>query len=112
MPDDTYEIGLIPGLGGPFNTATEYLRAWVADAAFPNNPEKAFTTQYGPFSVEIRKSVEDLPKRLSKMTGSVVFCHEGPFPLVPDEFDFHNILVDKKYEIVGVIDFEDAHTVP
>jgi hypothetical protein len=37
--DGTYDIGPIPDLGGPFDTATAFFRAWAARAKFPTSEE-------------------------------------------------------------------------
>lgn len=59
------------------------------------------------------KAVETFPKRLREainMLASDITSND--YPILHPDFLIHNILLDDDYEIVGVIDWEYAHTVP
>lgn len=101
--DGTYEVGPLPGLGGPFSTATEYLVAWAQAARFPNM-EGA--------SDEIKASITEFPHLIEALAANIPIQDHGPFPLVHDDFGHNNIVVDDDYNILGVIDWENACSMP
>lgn len=101
--DGTYDIGPLPGLGGPFSTATEYLMAWAEAARFPDM-EGA--------SDEIKASIIDFPRRIKALSANIPVRDHGPFPLVHDDFGHNNIVVDDHYNILGLIDWENACSMP
>ena len=90
-----YEIGpLADGIGGPFETATEYYKAW----ATKNKPKPGATS--------------DLVSRIEASASIISKRDNGPFRLIHPDFALHNVMVDKIYNIVGIIDWEDAFVGP
>lgn len=120
----TYDIGPLPGLGGPFDTATEYLEAWAESAKFPNLEDVRVSCN-GAAGGKIvdNKEVEEkiskleasiltFPSRLKKLAANIPLRNDGPFPLIHSDFASWNVLVDDDYNVVGVIDWEYSHTGP
>lgn len=101
--DGTYDIGPLPDLGGPFSTATEYLMAWAKAARFPDMDGA---------SDEIKASIIDFPLRIRARAANIPIRDLGPFPLVHDDFGHANVVVDDNYNILGVIDWENACSMP
>lgn len=54
------------------------------------------------FPVRLRSAIEEKPPRTCR----------NSYPIVHRDFLLHNILFNDKYDIVGVIDWEYAHTSP
>lgn len=108
----SYDVGPIPILGGPFDSAAEFYRAWGTHAKFPISETK------------IKQQIKDdkLSNRLSTATrmfpsqvqskASQLAIHNGPFPIYHPDLYYSNILVDDNYQILAVIDWEGACTVP
>lgn len=101
--DGTYDLGPLPGLDGSFSTATEHLIAWAQAAGFPGIEEA---------SDETKASIIELPRRLIALAANSPLRDLGPFPLVHDDFGHNNIVVDDNYNILGVIDWEHACSMP
>lgn len=124
LQDGTYDIGPLPGLGGPFDTATEYLEAWAEAAKFPNLELVRGNSiwQAGGKIVDNRDTEEEInqletsilafPSRLMKLAANIPLRNNGPFPLVHSDFASWNVVVDDDFKIVGVIDWEYSHTGP
>lgn len=108
--DGSYTVGPFPDLGGPFSTAAEYFTAWAQHAKFPMSESQQHRL---PKSLgdEIRSSIRDFPSRLAAMAGRVSLAG-GPFPLYHTDFRHSNLIIDPDYNILSVIDWEDASTVP
>jgi hypothetical protein len=53
--DGTCDIGPIPDLGGPFDTATAFFRAWAARAKFPTSEENIRKSMGGGPSAPLKK---------------------------------------------------------
>ncbi|KND90455.1 hypothetical protein TOPH_05027 [Tolypocladium ophioglossoides CBS 100239] len=109
--DGSYDVGPFPDLGGPFSTAAEYFEAWAQHAKFPLSESQR--NRYLPEGLrdKIRSSIQDFPSRLAAMAGHVSLGG-GPFPLYHTDFRHSNIIIDTNYNILSVIDWEDASTVP
>ncbi|MCJ1461234.1 hypothetical protein MMC28_011616 [Mycoblastus sanguinarius] len=67
LEDGTYDIGPLPGLGGPFSTATEYIKAWAATAKFRSMSKSMTKEACGDMSDEIEASIAEFPIRLMKL---------------------------------------------
>ncbi|KAJ5145900.1 uncharacterized protein N7515_000464 [Penicillium bovifimosum] len=81
-----FECGPLPGIGGPFDTATAFFEAWADSAKFKWDKESV--------------------TRLS-------LCDGGPFPLDHDDFHHCNIMVgENTFDVTGIIDWDGACTVP
>ncbi|KAK0368394.1 hypothetical protein CLIM01_14249 [Colletotrichum limetticola] len=109
--DGTYQQGPIPGLGGPFNTATEFFKAWAAKATFGMTDEKLRTAS-GQYADEIIPSVSSFPKSISNLASKLSARDHGPFPLCHGDFGHNNIIVDDEYRVLGLIDWEASFAGP
>jgi len=90
-----YEVGpLADGTGGPYETATEYYKAWAA-----KNKSKPGATS-------------DLVSRIECAAPIISKYDKGPFRLIHTDFALHNVMVDDQYNILGIIDWEDAFVGP
>lgn len=109
--DGSYEIGPIPGLGGPFETAQEYFVAWTRNVQFPTG-ETAIRSQVPPdLADELILSIRQFPLRFREALGRLsMSC--GPFPLHHPDFYHSNVIIDDAYNILSIIDWEGAGTVP
>ncbi|KAK0367855.1 hypothetical protein CLIM01_14789 [Colletotrichum limetticola] len=109
--DGTYRQGPVPGLGGPFNTATEFFKAWAAKATFGMTDEKLRTAS-GQYADEIIPSVSSFPKSISNLASKLSARDHGPFPLCHGDFGHNNIIVDDEYRVLGLIDWEASFAGP
>ncbi|TVY25150.1 hypothetical protein LHYA1_G006488 [Lachnellula hyalina] len=109
--DGTYQQGPIPGIGGPFDTATEFFKAWAANTEF-GMPEEKLRAASGPYAEEILPSVSLFTKSITKIAERLSVRDKGPFPLCHGDFGHNNIIVDDEYRILGVIDWEGAFAGP
>ncbi|OAT13807.1 hypothetical protein BDBG_08936 [Blastomyces gilchristii SLH14081] len=110
--DGTYDIDPIPGLGGPFKTASDYFEAWANHAKFPRR-ESDLRRQLPPnLSDDIIVSIQQFPCQLKKVTRQIVRLNTGPFPLCHMDYRHSNVIVEGDYNILSVIDWENACTVP
>ncbi|KGO54606.1 Aminoglycoside phosphotransferase [Penicillium expansum] len=110
--DGTYEIEAIPGLGGPFDTATEYFAAWGEHTKFPES--EIWMRDHLPeeYADEIIASTGDYPRRIKEQRFEITVRNEGPFPLRHTDFLHSNIIVDAEFNVLSIIDWENAGTVP
>ncbi|KAJ6114301.1 hypothetical protein N7486_000079 [Penicillium sp. IBT 16267x] len=110
-----YECGPLPGIGGPFDTATAFFEAWADSVKFKWDKE-AITRmmQKGPIPAERMIAIIDsFPAQIKAMASRLSSCNEGPFPLDHDDFFHSNIMVDENsFDVTGIIDWEGACTVP
>ena len=63
-------------------------------------------------SGEMAASIDEFPSRIHNLAATIPLLNEGPFPLYHPDFSLANIIVNDNYKILGVIDWEDASTVP
>ncbi|KAB8211879.1 hypothetical protein BDV34DRAFT_219095 [Aspergillus parasiticus] len=109
--DGSYRQGPIPGLGGPFNTAAEFFRAWSTkvDFGLSHNQLKdaagSFVDELSISSLAFNALMNDMVEELSK-------SDEGPFPLCHSDFGHNNMIFDDNYRLLGVIDWEGAFAAP
>ncbi|KAK4868590.1 hypothetical protein LT330_006792 [Penicillium expansum] len=110
--DGRYEIEAIPGLGGPFDTATEYFAAWGEHTKFPES--EVWMRDHLPeeYADEIIASTGDYPRRIKEQRFDITVRNEGPFPLRHTDFLHSNIIVDAEFNVLSIIDWENAGTVP
>lgn len=112
LRDGAVKIGPIPGIGGPFDTASAYLRAWASNKKFAAS-EQRVREVCGSLFDEIWDSIVAFPERIMTLASQITKAHEhGLFPLVHVDFGHNNIVVDPEYNILGVIDWEHAATLP
>lgn len=109
--DGTIQQGPIPGLGGPFATATEFFQTWCAKATFGLSNDRLHDS-CGPYAAQLVPSIESFPKKLAMMASRLSNFDKGPFPLIHGDFGHNNIIVDDDYQIIGVIDWEEAFAAP
>ncbi|KAJ5145996.1 uncharacterized protein N7515_000560 [Penicillium bovifimosum] len=110
-----YECGPIPGIGGPFDTATAFFEAWADSVKFKWDKETITRMMQGaPIPAEqMVASIENFPSQIKAMASRLSSCNEGPFPLDHDDFLHSNIMVDEDtFDVTGIIDWEGAYTVP
>ena len=110
-PDGTYDVGPLPRLGGPFSTATEYLRAWAKHTPFYGGTD-GLKEMCGIYGDEILSGVLAFPQRVSELAGRIAVRDHGPFPLIHPDFFHSNIIVDDNWKVLGVIDWEYAQSAP
>jgi hypothetical protein len=108
--DGSYEVDAIPGLGGPFETAAEYFEAWSKHAKFPFKDTYVWSLLPTDIQDEIVASIRDFPQRLTDTFRNL--NSTGSFPLCHPDFRHSNIIIDGNYNILSVIDWENAGTVP
>jgi hypothetical protein len=109
--DGIFEVGPIPGLGGPFDSAAAFFEAWAAQAKFPTT-ESIIRKQTGSFSDRILSSIRLFPSQIKLLANLLSLSNSGPFPIAHPDFYQSNTIVDDEYNLLGVIDWEGAHTVP
>ncbi|KAL1897921.1 hypothetical protein Sste5346_003773 [Sporothrix stenoceras] len=115
--DGGFEAGPIPGIGGPFDTATEFFNAWADYTKFPRRPDEIVEIMRGaPETQQVLSSVETFLTRLRDMAPRLAQHHKsdnGPFPLCHSDFLHSNIVVDHDtFDVLGIIDWEGACTLP
>ncbi|KAJ5251282.1 hypothetical protein N7489_001692 [Penicillium chrysogenum] len=110
--DGTYEIEAIPDLGGPFNTATEYFTAWGEHTTFPRSEESMRAMLPEEYKDDVIESTGDYPRRIKEHRFDITVRNEGPFPLKHADFLHSNVIVDAEFNVLSIIDWEHAGTVP
>lgn len=111
--DGSYHVGPLPGLGGPFSTATEFFKAWASCAKFPFSEQtiRKLMGGRGPIE-EVLASVNEFPSLVDALAGSLSSRDHGPFPLYHPDLRHSNIMVDEEFQVLAIIDWEGASTVP
>lgn len=110
--DGTYDIGPFPDIGGPFETATAFFKAWATYAKFPTPMDMIRKSMNGGPVEEVLKSIEDFPFAVCAMADRLSSTDRGLFPVTHRDFFHSNIVIDKRYNIIGIIDWEGACTLP
>ena len=115
LSDGSYDIGPLPGLGGPFETATAFFEAWAQHAKFPHSEDtiqQALSGNPPELTNAVLASIRDFPAQIKALASRISGSDAGPFPVMHPDFFHSNIMVDSAYNILGVIDWEGACTVP
>jgi hypothetical protein len=113
--DGTVGIGPLPasfGFRGPFSSPVQYFLSWAESTRFrkpeflQENPHdlptlKVLKREARTFPGDLALAMEEIPPSSCK-----------GYPIVHRDFLPHNILFDDEYNIVGVIDWENAHSAP
>jgi hypothetical protein len=101
----------MPGLGGPFDSAADFFKAFAKYATFPTSEETI--RKYTPPELveEVLKSINDFPSKLENFAQHYRF-QEGPFPIFHNDLYKSNVLVDSEYNVQAVIDWDGAIVVP
>ncbi|OAA55063.1 Aminoglycoside phosphotransferase [Niveomyces insectorum RCEF 264] len=98
-PDGAFEAGPIPGIGGPFDTATAFFEAWADHAQFPRRPDEILDTMHGaPEAEQVLCAVDNFLSRFRTVAPRLVRRNQhsdrdrGPFPLCHPDFLHSNII--------------------
>ncbi|KAF5017914.1 hypothetical protein F66182_10130 [Fusarium sp. NRRL 66182] len=110
-PDGILQQGPIPGLGGPFITATEFFEAWATHSKFGKTDEQ-LRAGSGQFADEIAHSTALFLPTIKKLANKLSVHDHGPFPIYHGDFGHNNVIVDDDYRVLGVIDWEGAFAGP
>ncbi|EJT76974.1 hypothetical protein GGTG_06888 [Gaeumannomyces tritici R3-111a-1] len=109
--DGSYDVGPFPDLGGPFSTAAEYFKARAEHAKFPRSEMELRSILPRDIAEEITTSIRNFPSRLAAIANHTSLIG-SPFPLYHTDFHSSNIVVDPECNVLSVIDWENASTVP
>lgn len=109
--DGTYRQGPLPTLGGPFDTAADFFRAWSTKVGFGLS-EGELRDAAGPYADEILNSLSTFRKWVNDNAECLSVNNTGPFPLCHGDFGHNNIVFDDRYRLLGVIDWETAFAGP
>ncbi len=102
----------MPDLGGPFDTVSEFLQAWARNAKFPTS-ENTMRKQLPPnLADEVISSIQSFPDDIRTLAEQGTFTEKGPFPLYHTDLYHSNVIIDPDYNILAVIDWENACTFP
>ena len=114
--DGSYSVGSIPWLGGPFDTAAAFFGAWAEHAEYPYDDDfvrQSCRSQGGEgVADQLLSAIKNFPTQIKSLAQTLSSSNDGPFPLIHPDSNQSNIVVDDEYNILGVIDWEAAHTVP
>jgi len=118
-PNGTIDIGPLPapfGFKGPFTSAADYFLSWAAHAKFGNLDFLHGRLEDNDGLRSLKQAVILFPSRLKsaveKRSPRNPTSYENRYPIVHRDFLQHNILFDDTYNVVGVIDWEFAHSAP
>jgi aminoglycoside phosphotransferase (APT) family kinase protein len=106
-PDGEFDVGPIPGVGGPFSTAAEYFEAWAKTAKYPYKEATVRSRTPADFVEEILAAIRSFPGGVQELAGRFPF-RDGPFPLIHTDLYSSNVIIDKDYNVLSVIDWENA----
>lgn len=103
------DIGPLPssfGFDGPFDSTADYFRSWASHNTKFKNLHKL------PEPI-LRQAAESFPRRLNLTIEKLIPSdHSSNYPIVHPDFLLHNILLNDEYDIMGIIDWEYAHSAP
>jgi hypothetical protein len=108
--DGSYDIGPFPDIGGPFETTAAFFTAWAAHAKFPKSRVEVQRGVNNGMMSELLSSIEEFPVKVKATAGRFSSC--PPYPVWHPDLLHSNIVVGNRYNILGVIDWEGACTVP
>ncbi|RAL16218.1 phosphotransferase family protein [Aspergillus homomorphus CBS 101889] len=110
--DNSFEVGPLPGIGGPFATATDFFIAWAKKAKFPASEKSIRKRVPDDLAADILNSVNNFPSRLQSIARKIATNDKDPFPLYHRDLYHSNMIVDERFRIIGTSDWEGASTVP
>ena len=61
---------------------------------------------------QVLSSITTFPTRVKALAGNLSLHDKGPFPIYHPDLYHSNIVVDEKFNLLGVIDWQGACTVP
>ncbi|KAG8156786.1 hypothetical protein KVR01_013391 [Diaporthe batatas] len=106
-----FEVGPIPGIGGPFDTAAQYFEAWAKVAKFPYKEETIRPRTPADLVDEVLAAIRSFPSGIRDLARWFPF-QDGPFPLIHTDLYSSNIIIDENYNVLSVIDWENAFVGP
>ena len=106
-----YQVGPIPGLGGPFDSAADYFTAWAKKAKFPYNEKVIQERTPTDLAPGVISSIRQFPAKLTQLAQRIPF-HEDPFPLIHTDLYISNVIIDSECNVLSVIDWENAIVAP
>lgn len=109
--DGSYDLGPLPKIGGPFEYAADFFEAWATHAKYPL-PESLLRQYCGDFADQIISSIASFPGEIKSLSKTLSSSNNGPFPLFHPDFLHSNIVVDDEYNLLSIIDWEGACTLP
>lgn len=109
--DGSFEQGPIPGIGGPFATATEFFQKWAETVEFGLSSAK-LKEAAGSLADELSFSASSFRSLVRAFAGKLSVQDKGPFPLCHGDFGHNNMVFDDNYNLLGVIDWEAAFAGP
>lgn len=112
-----FDIGPLPRIGGPFETASAFFAAWAERVKFKGKGRgeiiRMMPADPPGLAERVADAIESFPAQVRDlMARRPPPRNDGPFPLVHTDFLHSNMLVDTEFNLVGVIDWEGAQTVP
>lgn len=107
-----YDIGPLPVIGGPFDSATSFFEAWAAHTKFPLEEDRILELMKGGPAQRVLAAINDFPSRVMAAASQILHSNHGPFPLCHADFLHSNIVVDDSFQVLGIIDWEGACTLP
>ncbi|WEW56137.1 hypothetical protein PRK78_001572 [Emydomyces testavorans] len=117
-PNGKIDIGPLPssfGFEGPFTSEVDYFVSWATHAKF-GNPDFLHTKSEDNSLQKLKQDVMLFPAGLRSVVEKRLLSNssssEHRYPIVHRDFELHNILFDDSFNIVGVIDWEFAHSAP
>lgn len=119
-PNGTIDIDPLPapfGFEGPFTSEADYFLSWAARAQFGNADFLRGRLEDSEGLRGLKRAVISFPSRLKSAMEKTSSSRnpdpcENRYPIVHRDFLLHNILFDDAYNVVGVIDWEFAHSAP
>ena len=66
----------------------------------------------GEYFEESAAQIANFPPRIEQLASKIAVRDQGPFPLFHADYGHHNIVVDDDYNVLGVIDWEHACSIP
>ncbi|CAG7928737.1 unnamed protein product [Penicillium olsonii] len=109
--DGSFDQGPIPGIGGPFETATEFFQAWATKVEFGISEAK-LREAAGSLADELSFSASSFLSLVKTLARNLSVQDKGPFPLCHGDFGHNNMVFDDEYNLLGVIDWEAAYAGP
>lgn len=106
-----FEVGPIPGVGGPFDTAAQYFEAWAKTAKFPCKEATVRFRTPAYLAEEVVAAIRSFPSGIRDLARWFPF-QDGPFPLIHTDLYSSNIIIDEDYNVLSVIDWESAFVGP
>lgn len=61
---------------------------------------------------QVLTAINEFPSRIKGMASQLSYNDHGPFPICHADFFHSNIIVKENFEVLGIIDWEGACTVP